>query len=230
MALFAIGDTHLSLGCDKPMDVFAGWQGYVEKLKSNWENHVTDDDTVVVAGDISWAMKLENCYDDFAFIHGLPGRKIFLKGNHDYWWTTRSKMEKYVFENGFSSISFLHNNCFLVDDAVVCGTRSWMYDGDTTHDQKVMDRETGRLRSSLAMAEEKFPGIEKIVFLHYPPVYQDREAEEITECLSEFGVRRCYYGHLHGEAKKYALKGEHKGVSYKLISADSLGFSPFEIC
>lgn len=148
MSLYAIADLHLSLGTDKPMDVFSGWSDYVPRLKKNWESLVTDDDTVVIAGDISWAMKLEECSEDFSFINALPGKKIFLKGNHDYWWQTKTKIDDYLLRNGFDTISILFNNAFLIDGAAVCGTRGWYYDKDGEHDEKIINREIGRLRLS----------------------------------------------------------------------------------
>ena len=177
MSLFAIADLHLSLGTDKPMDVFHGWSDYVPRLKENWEKLVKPDDTVVIGGDISWAMRLEECDADFSFIHSLPGQKIFLKGNHDYWWQTKKKIEDYLALNGFDSIRILFNNAYEVGGFAVCGTRGWYYDKEGEHDIKVINREIGRLKTSYqaALATGKRP----IVFLHYPPVYGDVECGEI---------------------------------------------------
>ena len=153
MSLFAIADLHLSLGTDKPMDVFRGWTDYVDRLKTNWERLVTDDDTVVVAGDISWAMKLEECDADFSFVHSLPGQKIFLKGNHDYWWQTKKKLDDYLADRGFDTIRILFNNAFMVEGRTVCGTRGWYYDKEGEHDIKVINREIGRLKMSFTEAK-----------------------------------------------------------------------------
>ena len=225
MSLFAIADTHLSLGTDKPMDVFHGWSDYVPRLKENWERLVTPDDTVVVAGDISWAMKLEECYEDFSFLNSLPGQKIFLKGNHDYWWQTKKKIEDYLTANGFDTIRILFNNAFEVGDYAVCGTRGWYYDKEGEHDIKVINREIGRLRTSYSAALAT--GKQPIVFLHYPPVYGDIECEEIMNALLELGVKTCYYGHLHGErTHKNAVQGEYKGIDFHLIAGDYLRFIP----
>lgn len=127
MSLFALGDLHLSLGEDKPMDIFSGWNDYVQRLEENWKNLVSDDDTVVLAGDISWAMKLEHTLEDFRFIHNLPGKKLLLKGNHDYWWSTKRKMDAFLQENSLDSIQILFNNAYRVDEYAVCGTRGWFW-------------------------------------------------------------------------------------------------------
>ena len=226
MSLFAIADLHLSLGTDKPMDVFPGWTDYVDRLKANWERLVTDDDTVVVGGDISWAMKLEECYEDFSFINALPGKKLFLKGNHDYWWHTKKKIDDYLAENHFDTIKILFNNAFEVEGRTVCGTRGWYYDKEGEHDIKVINREIGRLRMSFAEAK-KLSDTTPIVFLHYPPVYGDVEGEEIMGALLELGVKECWYGHLHGErTHKNAVTGTYKGIDFHLIAADYTRFIP----
>ena len=225
MSLFAIADLHLSLGTDKPMDVFSGWADYVDRLKSNWERLVADDDTVVIAGDISWAMKLEECCEDFSFINSLPGRKIFLKGNHDYWWQTKKKIEEYLSSNGFDTIKILFNNAYEADGKAICGTRGWYYDKEGEHDIKVINREVGRLKLSYKEAE-KF-GKPIVAFLHYPPVYGDVECEEIMNALTELGVTECYYGHLHGgRIHKNAVTGVYKGINFHLIACDYTRFIP----
>ena len=220
MAIFAIGDLHLSLGAEKPMDIFGGWQNYVQRLEDSWRAQVAPGDTVVLAGDTSWAMRLDECGKDFAFLESLPGKKLLVKGNPDYWWTTVAKMQRYLDAQGFASLGFLHNSCALVDGAALCGTRSWMFDAGQPHDEKVMNREKGRLIASLEAAGSA----EKIVFLHYPPVCAGAEAREIVEILHAYGVKRCYYGHLHGQALKKAVQGERGGIVYTLISADGVGF------
>ena len=225
MATFTIGDLHLSLGTSKPMDIFSGWENYVERLRENWLAAVGPQDTVVLAGDTSWAMKLEDCSADFAFLQNLPGRKLLLKGNHDYWWTTMAKMNAYLAANGFDSLSFLHNNCVFAEGLALCGTRSWLFDAGQPHDEKVMSRECGRLRASLEAAGDT----EKAVFLHYPPVYPQADAGEVVALLREYGVKRCFYGHLHGPSIPRAVQGELDGIEYKLISADALRFFPYKI-
>lgn len=225
MSLFAIADLHLSLGTDKPMDIFKGWTDYVARLKSNWEKLITDNDTVVIGGDISWAMKLEETYEDFKFINALPGKKIFVKGNHDYWWQTKKKIEDYLKLNNLNTISILFNNAYELDNYAVCGTRGWFYDAEADADKKIINREAGRLRTSIEAAIKT--GREPIVFLHYPPVFQDRECEEIMSVLLEYKIGRCCYGHLHGGgAFKYAVNGNYRGIEMRLVSGDYLGFIP----
>ena len=193
MALFAIGDTHLSLSSNKPMDVFGGgWEGYVDKLRAGF-TAVGPEDTVVLCGDLSWGMSLEEAREDFAFLDALPGaRKLLLKGNHDYWWNTAAKMNRFFAENGFSTLQILHNNCYEYGDYALCGTRGWFY--EETGDQKVFKRELIRLEASLKAAGER----PKLCFLHYPPLYQGYSCPEIIALLEQYGVERCYYGHLHG--------------------------------
>ena len=226
MALFVLGDTHLSLGGAKPMDMFPGWNGYVEKLEANWRKLVKPEDTVVLAGDISWSMRLADTRKDFAFLNGLPGQKLIMKGNHDYWWSTANKMNAFFRAEGFDTLRLLHNNSYTVDGYALCGTRGWLFDADEPHDEKVMNREIGRLRLSLQAAE---PGKERLVFLHYPPVYTGADAPEIVAVLKEYGIRRCFYAHLHGKAIRFAVQGEVDGIRYKLVSADGLQFCPYKI-
>lgn len=225
MALFVIGDLHLSLGGSKPMDVFPGWNDYVARLEKNWRKLVTPEDTVVLAGDTSWAMRLEDTKADFSFIQNLPGQKIILKGNHDYWWTTANKMNDYLKKEGFDTLHILHNNAYAVDGYQVCGTRSWIFTAGEANDEKVMNREIGRLKLSLEAAGEG----EKIVFLHYPPMYPNSSAAQVVQVLQDYGVKQCYYGHLHGQSIRFAVQGTFDGVRYKLISADGLGFCPYRI-
>ena len=224
MALYAIGDTHLSLGSSKPMDVFGGaWTGYVEKLKEGFSG-ISQEDTVVICGDISWGMGLEEAREDFAFLDALPGgRKILLKGNHDYWWNTASKMERFFSENGFSTLTILHNNCHFYGDVALCGTRGWFY--EETGSQKVFNRELIRLETSLKAAGEK----ERLCFLHYPPQYQGYTCREIMELLERYQVKTCYYGHLHGGSHRLAVEGVRNGVEYRLVAADYLRFRPIKI-
>lgn len=225
MALFALSDPHLSLGCDKPMDVFSGWQNYLERMEAGWRRVVAPGDTVVLPGDISWAMRLEHCVDDFRFLNSLPGTKILGKGNHDYWWTTMNKMQQFLDANGFDTLHFLFNNAFSCDGVSVCGTRSWFFDGKQEHDDKMLNRELGRLKASLDSASEE----EKIVFLHYPPIYAGNRADKILDLLTQYHVHECYFGHLHGNAAAGAWQGEEAGIRFRLVSADSLGFCPRRI-
>lgn len=226
MAIFAIGDLHLSLGTDKPMDVFPGWEGYLPKLERSWRALVAPEDTVVLAGDTSWAMNLPDTRADFSFLQGLPGQKWLLKGNHDYWWTTARKMQNFLQENGFDSLHILHNNACVVQETALCGTRGWPFDDAAAQGEKLMAREAGRLRTSLQAGRA---AEQRIAFLHYPPVYPGASAQEIVDVLQECGVTECYYGHLHGRSIRFAVQGEVEGIRYKLISADSLGFCPYKI-
>ncbi len=225
MSLFAIADTHLSFGTDKPMDFFEGWQNYTEKLKNNWNKIVCETDTVIIAGDISWAMDFEQLEADFRFINELNGQKIIIKGNHDYWWSTLKKMNSFVAEKGFETIKFLQNNSYLCGGVCVCGSRGWLFESEEEHDEKVLNRELIRLRMSLDSAT----GNEKIVFLHYPPLTTNAQCDEILSVLNEYSIKKCYYGHLHGEAAKFAVDGERNGVDFKLISCDRLNFTPYLI-
>lgn len=226
MALFVIADTHLSLSADKPMDIFSGWDNYMERLEKNWRALVSEEDTVVIPGDVSWAMSLENCYKDFEFLQNLPGKKILMKGNHDYWWTTKAKMDRYLAENGFDKLQILSNNSFEYENIVICGTRGWILEQGQQQDQKIIAREAGRLTMSLQDAEKRFPGKEKLVFLHYPPVYGTETNDSILQVLKDFGIKRCWYGHIHSGGCRFALNGEYDGVQYRLISADYLKFTP----
>ena len=224
MSLFAIADTHLSFGTNKPMDVFSGWQNYEERLQKNWNAVVGENDTVVIAGDISWGMKLADTLEDFRFLDRLNGRKIVMKGNHDYWWSTKSKTDRFLSENGINSIDILFNNAYKVGDFVVCGTRGWFFDCSKDEDQKVLAREVGRLRTSIDKAK-KLDG-EIIAFLHYPPVSLTETCHEIYDTLVEQGIKTCFYGHLHGQSVNWAFRGEKDGIMFDLISADYLSFCP----
>lgn len=226
MAIFVLGDTHLSLGASKPMDIFPGWDGYLERLEANWRKTVAPEDTVVINGDVSWAMKLEDCRKDFAFLHSLPGQKLLMKGNHDYWWTTMKKMNAFLEKENLDSLAFLFNNSYTVEGVQLCGTRGWLFDVGEEHDQLVMNREIGRLKLSLEAAKED---LEKVVFLHYPPLYGLASTPELIGLMQAHGVKRCYYGHLHGKSIQYAVQGEVDGIQYRLASADGLNFSPLKI-
>ena len=228
MALYAIGDLHLSLSGSKPMDVFGErWNGHTEKLKIGF-SELCEEDVCVLCGDLSWGMSLEGSLEDFRFIDALPGKKIILKGNHDYWWTTASKMNAFFEQNGIRTLSILRNNAFLFADRAVCGTRGWFFEEETgsEHDRKIMLREVGRLRTSLEAAGDR----EKIVFLHYPPIFQNYRCEEILQLLRDYGVKACYYGHIHGKGCAAAFERWSGGTQFHLISADHLGFRPVKIC
>lgn len=224
MSLFVIGDTHLSFGSSKPMDVFEGWSGFEEKLELGWRSCIGEEDTVVIAGDFSWAMSLEEAAVDFRFLHALPGRKLLVKGNHDYWWTTVSKMDAFIASNGFSGISFVNNNAYAAGPVAVCGTRGWLMEENTPQDTKMIRREAGRLRASVLAAKQT--GGEPVAFLHYPPVGPSGACEPILSVLEDEGVARCFYGHLHSASAARAVTGLYRGIRFSLISSDYLGFCP----
>ncbi|MFA9381804.1 MAG: metallophosphoesterase [Acetanaerobacterium sp.] len=227
MALYVISDLHLSLGGNKPMDIFPGWDGYVERIRHNWEATISPADTVMIGGDISWALDLNGALCDFQFIEALPGKKVILKGNHDYFWSTISKMNTFFENNGINSIRILHNNCVCAEDVCLCGTRGWIFDGSEPTDQKVILREAGRLR--LSLAEGAKTGLETLCFLHYPPLFAKERCEEILAVLHEYNVKRCYYGHIHGSGCGYAVQGMVDGIEYIMTSADYLRFKPLRI-
>jgi len=225
LSLFGIADLHLSLGSDKPMDIFGGWDNYVEKLEKNWRNLVKNDDTVVIAGDISWAMKIEHTLNDFSFINSLPGKKIFIKGNHDYWWLTKKKIEDFLKLNNLKSISILKNSAIPVGKFCVCGTRGWFFTPKEKNDLKILNREAQRLEFSIDLALKT--DLEPIVFLHYPPIYDSNICHRIVKILEEKNIKKCYYGHIHEKkAHKRAFQGVYKNIKFNLISCDYTDFSP----
>lgn len=228
MALYAIGDLHLSLSSDKPMDVFgAKWENHAQKLRNGF-SALSETDVCVLCGDLSWGMTMEECLEDFKFIASLPGQKIILKGNHDYWWSTRTKTEKFFMDNSILGVEILNNNCIMYDEkTAICGTRGWFYEEETggAHDKKIMERELGRLETSLKAAGDA----EKICFLHYPPLFRDYACEEMLEIMKQYGVRRCFYGHIHGAGHKSATEGLNNGIDYRLVSADYVNFEPVRV-
>ena len=227
MALYTIGDLHLSTAAGKPMDVFGGgWENYMEKLNRGM-GILKPDDLLIICGDISWGMNLEESKGDFKYIDGFPGKKIILKGNHDYWWQTAAKTKRFFKENCIETIDILHNNCFFYQNTAICGTRGWLYEQDSgsDHDKKIMNREVMRLETSLAAGGDS----EKLVFLHYPPRYNKYVCTEITELLAKYNVRKCYYGHIHGPGLRYAVEGTVEGVEYRMVSADYVDFKLVKI-
>lgn len=227
MALYAIGDLHLCLGAPKPMDIFGGaWVGYMDKLKQGL-SVIGPEDTTVLLGDLSWALDLDSAKADFAWINEIPGKKILLKGNHDYWWSTAAKFQKFCGENSFENLFLLNNNCYFYEDFAICGTRGWFFEEERSgaHDEKVFKRELIRLEASLKAAGDA----PKLVFLHYPPRYRGYTCPEILALLEKYQVRRCFYGHLHGGSHKLAMEGLWDGVEFRLVSADYTGFQPFPV-
>ena len=223
MALFAISDLHLSLSTDKPMDIF-GWGNHAERLRANWTRVVGENDTVVIPGDISWGLKMSEALADLKFIDSLPGKKLILKGNHDLWWQTMAKNEKFLKDNSITTISMIFNNSVSCEGYEICGTRGWFFDAGL--DRKVILREAGRLEASLSF--NKDTENEKIVFLHYPPVFGDQVCDEIWQVIKKHGVKRVFYGHVHGIGH-LNCKSEYDGVKLKLIACDHTDFTPVEI-
>lgn len=224
MALFVIGDLHLSLGGSKPMDVFGPrWENHVERTREAF-SRLNGEDVIVLAGDTSWGMSLAEAQADFAFLDALPGTKLLLKGNHDYWWTTAAKMTRFFAENGFSTLHILHNNCYFYGDYALCGTRGWFYEENAagTHTGKMLAREALRLETSFRLAGDR----PILCFLHYPPIYQGYQCPELLTLIDRYRAVRCCYGHLHGASHRRAFEGRRSFTEYALVSADYLGFVP----
>jgi predicted phosphohydrolase len=228
MSLYAIGDLHLSITTNKPMSIFGpAWENHAEKLQRAF-SALSGDDVTVLCGDISWGMDLEQSLADFKFVDALPGKKIILKGNHDYWWNTVTKIKKFFAENGITTIEILNNNSYIYSGtAAICGTRGWFFEEETgsEHDRKILERELGRLKASLESAGD----VEKYVFLHYPPKYGTYECPEILEILRNYNARTCIYGHLHGKSLKHIFEGELDGTAFRCVSADNVDFMPQRI-
>lgn len=234
MALYTIADLHLSFGenTDKPMEVFgAKWQDHAQKIKKRWTSLVTDDDTVIIPGDISWALKLEESLSDFKFIEELPGEKIISKGNHDFWWSTQNKITNFFSQNGIHSVKMLYNNAFLKDGILISGTRGWYNDQAQAPRpcdyEKISARECGRLERSLQSAKELAGGkdIPNVVFTHFPPVWKDFAFDELIDVMASYGVTKCYYGHIHGVYNCPSVT-DYRDIRFELISADYIDFTP----
>lgn len=222
MALYTISDLHLSFQCDKPMDVFKGWENHTDRIKANWNHLVTNEDTVVLPGDFSWGLKLEDTLKDFQFLNSLNGKKIILKGNHDLWWQTKKKTQEFLERNKIDTVKILFNDAYLVEGFAVCGTRGWFYDCKES-DQKVLLREVGRLEASINAALKL--GHTLAVFLHYPPVYSEFVCQEIIDVLKKYNVKKVYHGHIHGAGFNNAVKS-YDGIEFKLVSCDCNNFTP----
>lgn len=223
MSIYAISDLHLSYNTDKPMDIF-GWKDYESKIKENWNSKVKESDLVILGGDFSWSMDLKDTYKDFEFIHKLPGKKILIKGNHDYWWGTLTKMKKYINEIGFNDINFLYNNSYEFEGKIICGTRGWNFTDLQEDDEKIYNREIQRLKLSLEDAVKKY-GTDKeiIVCLHYPPL-KTNEISDFVRVMEEYNVTKCIYGHLHGPAHKFIVEKNIDNIQYIMTSCDYTNF------
>ena len=240
MSLFVLSDTHLALhNSGKSMEVFGPrWQNYISRIEKNWRSLVTDQDTVIISGDVSWAMALTETKEDFAFLHQLPGKKLLGKGNHDFWWNTATKLNKYFEEHGFTSLSLLYNNAYVVESFIVCGTRGWFIDpslqktvGQVDY-TKMINREAIRLQISLEAARalqiDEHASCEIIPFLHFPPIWGDFRCEELITILQAYNIRRCYFGHIHG-GQNVSTTLEDSGIRFILTAADHLNFTPLAI-
>ncbi|MBQ8584224.1 MAG: metallophosphoesterase [Clostridia bacterium] len=237
MALYTIADLHLSTleSTNKSMEVFgSSWQNYMRRIEDSWKRLVTEADTVVIPGDISWALSLDEALSDLKFLDSLPGRKILGKGNHDFWWATMKKHKEFFDKNGITTVSFLFNNAHACDGFIIAGTRGWYNDEDggaakTNADfEKLTNREALRLELSLSEAEalrEKGEGEEIVVFMHFPPYWNGKASESLIEILKAHSVKRVYYGHIHGN---YTVPPtfEYEGISMSIVSADYLKFTP----
>lgn len=235
MSIYTIGDLHLSFKENKPMDIFGGnWEEHYEKIKEDWNLKVKENDLVVLPGDFSWATYLKDTDKDFKYLNDLPGKKILLKGNHDYWWTTVTSMRKFLVENEYENIDFLHNNSFEYEDKIIVGTRGWSKTEGTEDDDKIINREVLRLELSIKDGIKNF-GEDKeiIVFMHYPPIIKsnllNNELSGFVKIMKEYNVKRCYYGHLHSNSIRDAVEGEHFGIEFKLVSADGLDFKLYKV-
>lgn len=234
MSIYAIADLHLSFGQDKPMDIFGeNWIGHEEKIRKNWMDRVNGSDIVLLPGDFSWATYLKDTKKDFEFLNSLPGKKLMLKGNHDYWWGTVTSMRKFLEENNFENIDFIYNNAFECEDYIIAGTRGWSAI-EEDENEKILNRELARLELSLKDGINKY-GNEKeiIVCMHYPPITNIKiiknEELEFVKIMKKYNVKKCLYGHLHSESIKDAVEGIVDDIEYKLVSADSLNFELYKL-
>lgn len=232
MSVYTLADLHLSFSTNKPMDIFGSlWENHTEKLLEYWNYLVLPEDTVIVPGDISWAMHIKDAVEDFRFINSLNGKKIIMKGNHDYWWQSMKKLEEFVAEHSFNTISFLHNSATVVENIVVCGSRGWSCDSSpSAEDRKIIAREAIRFELSVSEAEKlNSDGSREIVaFSHYPVLLPGDETSPILEVLVRHNIKRLYYGHLHGAKENHLIKSAG-GVQMELISADFRHFTPVRI-
>ena len=232
MSIYAIADLHLSFSTNKPMDIFGdNWENHSDKIKQNWLKIVKEEDTILLPGDLSWGMTFEEAKPDFEYLNSLPGRKILLKGNHDYWWGTANKIKQFLDENKFNNIDILYNNSYLIEDIIVCGTRGWTISNNTEDDEKILKREILRLELSLKDGIQKY-GTDKeiIVCMHYPPINENfKDDSEFMQIMKKYNVKKCVYGHLHGEAHKEAVQGNIEGIDLQLISSDYTNFDLIQL-
>lgn len=233
MSIYTIGDLHLSFHENKPMSIFGNnWEGHEEKVKKNWIENVEENDLVVLPGDFSWSTYLKDTYEDFSYLNELPGKKLLLKGNHDYWWTTLTSMRNFLNENNFKNIDFIYNNSYEFENYAITGTRGWVIT-EQPDDKRLLNRELARLELSLKEAKSKYEEKEIIVFMHYPPItynnISNNELSDFVKLMMKYNVKKCYYGHLHSVSIKEAVEGKYFGIKFKLVSADGLDFKLLKI-
>ncbi|MBR3324956.1 MAG: metallophosphoesterase [Clostridia bacterium] len=234
MSVYAIGDLHLSFNEEKPMDIFGQkWKKHEIQIEYNWLRTIKNDDLVILPGDFSWAINIQDALKDFQFLNRLPGKKVFIKGNHDYWWTTLKSMYEFLDENEIDSVDFIMNNAIEYENVIVVGTRGWSFN-DTENSEKMLNREVIRLKNSINYAKENFDLNKKIICaMHYPPITKTMVEENIQsdylELLKKYDIKNCLYGHLHGMSHSEAVEGAIDGVNLKLVSSDYLNFIPYKI-
>lgn len=234
MSIYVIADLHLSFNENKPMHVFGdNWIGHEEKIKNNWISKVKENDVVILPGDFSWSMYLKDTYKDFEYLSKLPGKKILLKGNHDYWWSTLASMRRFIKESSFENIDFLYNNSYEFENCILVGTRGWSISDNET-EEKIINRELARLELSINDGIKKYGNNKEIiVFMHYPPITNakliQKEELQFVNVMKKYNIKRCYYGHLHSVSIKDAVQGKVEGIEFKLVSADSLNFDLIKV-
>lgn len=231
MSIYAISDLHLSFDGDKPMDIFGKhWENHQDKIKENWKKIVTENDLVILPGDFSWATYIEEMYKSFEYLENLPGKKVLLKGNHDYWWGTITSMKKYLKENNFKTIDFIYNNAFNYENVIILGTRGWNIDSTDEENKKILNREIERFKLSIKYAKENFnfENNIKIACLHFPPIKGENKSK-FLEIMEENKIDMCIYGHLHGESQKEIIEGNIDGIELKMVSCDYTNFKPIKL-
>ena len=235
MAIFAIADLHLSFQTDKPMNIFGEqWNGYEKKIEQNWKSMISSEDLVLLPGDFSWSMYLKDTFKDFEFLNKLPGKKILLKGNHDYWWTTVTSMNEFIKENNFNNINFLFNSAIEYEDKIIVGTRGWSLNDSEDDYEKMLNREAIRLENSILDGIKKYGENKEIIcMMHYPPItktmLESNKHSQYIEIMKKYNIHTCIYGHLHGNSQQEAVEGTYEGVKLKLISSDYLKFVPYKL-
>ena len=234
MSIYTIGDLHLSFRENKPMDIFGeNWANHEQKIKEDWLKKVKEEDLVVLPGDFSWATYLKDTDLDFEYINNLPGKKLLLKGNHDYWWTTLNKLRTFIEEEKFSNIDFIYNNAYEFENKIIVGTRGWSF-GESEEDKKIAKREAMRLELSINEGKKLY-GEEKeiIAFMHYPPIINSHiaknEPSDYVRVMQKYGIKKCFYGHLHSTSIREAVEGNYFGIEFKLVSADGVNFKLIQI-